>query len=190
MDRGRSKSRCSVSTDAGRRHHRSKYARGEVRVDSASRSISSWRSTKLTQAPPTIQPALTRSGGQEARCAANAPTEIPKAPDEQSQQSNDGFLVNGSVNNAATSQYSLDRAFGNRRPNSKSLYNGGLMAILGNSALNARAYSLSGQQFSKPFYNLITGAARWRTHQDSSPAAARPNLFRRISMDAQPDRAG
>ena len=118
-------------------------------------------STKLTQAPPVIQPSLVNAPAAkkpDASATASAPTEIPKAPDEQSQQANDGFLVNGSVNNAATSQYSLDRAFGNRRPNSKSLYNGGFMAVLGNSALNARAYSLTGQELPKPFYNLITGA--------------------------------
>ncbi|HEY1903193.1 MAG TPA: carboxypeptidase-like regulatory domain-containing protein [Terracidiphilus sp.] len=114
--------------------------------------------TKLTQAPPMIQPTLIAPAAKKPDASANAATEIPKAPDEQSQQSSDGFLVNGSVNNAATSQYSLDRAFGNRRPNSKSLYNGGVMAIIGNSALNARAYSLSGLQSPKPFYNLITGA--------------------------------
>jgi len=116
--------------------------------------------TKLTQAPPTFQPTLVTPGGgkPDASAAASGPGEIPKAPDEQSQQANDGFLVNGSVNNAATSQYALDRAFGNRRPNSKSLYNGGLMAIVGNSALNARTYSLSGLQSPKPFYNLVTGA--------------------------------
>jgi hypothetical protein len=116
--------------------------------------------TKLEQAPPTIQPTLVTPGAKKAdtSAAANGPAEIPKAPDEQSQQANDGFLVNGSVNNAATSQYSLDRAFGNRRPNSKSLYNGGFMAIIGNSALNARTYSLSGLESPKPFYNLITGA--------------------------------
>ena len=115
--------------------------------------------TKLTQAPPMIQPSLITPAEKKPDASANAAAEIPKTPDEQSQQANDGFLVNGSVNNAATSQYSLDRAFGNRRPNSKSLYNGGVMAALGNSALNARPYSLSGQQFSKPFYNMITGAA-------------------------------
>ncbi|MGA2217259.1 MAG: TonB-dependent receptor [Terracidiphilus sp.] len=117
-------------------------------------------STKLAQAPPVIQPSLVAPAAKkpDTPAAANAPTEIPKAPDEQSQQANDGFLVNGSVNNAATSQYSLDRAFGNRRPNSKSLYNGGFMAVLGNSALNARAYSLTGQELPKPFYNLVTGA--------------------------------
>ncbi|MGA9670345.1 MAG: carboxypeptidase-like regulatory domain-containing protein, partial [Terracidiphilus sp.] len=70
--------------------------------------------TKLIQAPPTIQPSLVTppAAKKPDAAAANAPTEIPKPPDEQSQQANDGFLVNGSVNNAATSQYSLDRAFG------------------------------------------------------------------------------
>jgi trimeric autotransporter adhesin len=62
------------------------------------------------------------------------------------------------VNNAATSKFSLDEAFGNRRPNSKSLYNGGLAAIFDNSALDARPYALSGVEAPKPFYNRITGA--------------------------------
>ena len=110
--------------------------------------------TKLTQAPPTLTPAVLTA---DAAKKPDAPTEIPKPPDEQSEKANDGFLVNGSVNNAATSQYSLDRAFGNRRPNSKSLYNGGIGAILGNSALNARAYSLSGLELAKPFYNAVSG---------------------------------
>ena len=116
--------------------------------------------TKLTQAPPIIQPSLVTPAAKkpDTPAPANAPVEIPKPPDEQSEQANDGFLVNGSVNNAATSQYSLDRAFGNRRPNSKSLYNGGFAVILGSSALNARAYSLTGQELPKPFYNLVTGA--------------------------------
>ncbi|MGD0630998.1 MAG: carboxypeptidase-like regulatory domain-containing protein, partial [Terracidiphilus sp.] len=116
--------------------------------------------TKLAQVPPVIQPTLVTPEVRktDGSATANGAAEIPKAPDEQSQQANDGFLVNGSVNNAATSQYSLDRAFGNRRPNGKSLYNGGFMAIIGNSALNARTYSLSGLESPKPFYNLITGA--------------------------------
>lgn len=112
--------------------------------------------TKLTQAPPTILPTLVAPDAAKKADTSSA-TEIPKVPEEQSQPS-DGFLVNGSVNNAATSQYSLDRAFGNRRPNSKSLYNGGALVAFGNSALNARTYSLSGQESPKPFYNLITGA--------------------------------
>jgi len=60
------------------------------------------------------------------------------------------------VNNAATSQFSLNQAFGNRRTNSRSLYNGGFAAILGNSALDARQYSLSGYNTPKPAYDRIT----------------------------------
>jgi hypothetical protein len=115
--------------------------------------------TKMTQAPPINEPVLNAPAAKkpDATASANRAAEVPKAPEEQGQDSSDGFVVNGSVNNAATSQYSLDRAFGNRRPNSKSLYNGALAVIFGNSALNARAYSLSGEELPKPFYNLITG---------------------------------
>lgn len=86
----------------------------------------------------------------------NPPVEIPRAQDDANQQSADGLLVNGSVNNAATSQYSLDRAFGNRRPNSKGLYNGGFSLILDNSALDAKQYSISGVHSPKPSYNRVT----------------------------------
>jgi len=113
--------------------------------------------SKLTQAPPTLpQGASTSASAKKPDGTAASPAEIPKAPDEQSEQANDGFLVNGSVNNAATSQYSLDRAFGNRRPNSKSLYTGGFAAILNNSALDARPYSLSGFEAPKALYDRIT----------------------------------
>jgi hypothetical protein len=116
--------------------------------------------TKVTQAAPNLPPTLIQPApakkAEGASAAATAP-EIPKPQDEQSQQSADGFLVNGSVNNAATSQYSLDQAFGNRRPNSKSLYTGGFAAILNNSALDARPYSLSGLESPKTMYDRITG---------------------------------
>jgi hypothetical protein len=115
--------------------------------------------TKLTQAPPTLPPTLippAPAKKPDASGAAVAP-DIPKPTEEQSQQASDGFLVNGSVNNAATSQYSLDQAFGNRRPNSKSLYTGGLAAVLNNSALDARPYSLSGFETAKAMYDRITG---------------------------------
>ena len=54
---------------------------------------------------------------------------MPK-PTETSQQANDGFLVNGSVNNAATSQFTLAPAFGNTRKGYGRLYTGGLALIL------------------------------------------------------------
>jgi hypothetical protein len=115
--------------------------------------------SKLTQAPPTLPPNAAPSASvKKPDGAAAGPTEIPKAPDEQSEQANDGYLVNGSVNNAATSQYSLDRAFGNRRPNSKSLYTLGFAAVLNNSALNARPYSLTGFEAPKGIYDRVTAA--------------------------------
>jgi hypothetical protein len=84
--------------------------------------------------------------------------ESPK-PVEENASANDGFLVNGSVNNAATSQFSLAQGFGNTRKGTKSLYNGGLGVIYDNSALDARPYSLTGLDTPKSNYSTITGIA-------------------------------
>ena len=105
--------------------------------------------TKLPPAPlpsPNAAPALKKPSN-------DAVADIPKPPEEQS---SDGFLVNGSTNNAATSRFSLDQAFGNRRSNSRSLYNGGIAAIYDNSVLDARPYSLSGLESPKAAYDRIT----------------------------------
>ena len=90
--------------------------------------------------------------------SAQGAQEMPKPP-EQNEQSADGFLVQGSVNNAATSMYSTNPAFGNTRSGSRALYTGGLAAIEENSALNARPYSLTGIRASKPAFNDFTGVA-------------------------------
>jgi trimeric autotransporter adhesin len=113
--------------------------------------------TKLApNAPPTVSSAAATKK-PAASDTSNIP-DIPKPQEDANEQAADGFLVNGSVNNAATSKFSLDQAFGNRKPNSKSLYNGGLALILDNSALDARPYSLSGIEAPKASYNRITGA--------------------------------
>ena len=77
-------------------------------------------------------------------------------PPEETPSSSDGLLVNGSVNNAATSQFSLAPAFGNNRTGKKGMYTGGLAMVLGNSALDARPYSLSGENTPKSEYNRLT----------------------------------
>jgi hypothetical protein len=108
----------------------------------------------LPSAPqPMLKPSAEKK--QEAASAPQTP-EMPKPPAGTNEQSPDGLLVNGSVNNAATSQFSLNQAFGNRRFNTKSLYNGGFAVILDNSALDARQYSLSGFATPKPAYSRIT----------------------------------
>jgi len=117
--------------------------------------------SKLPQAQPTPLPNLSTAGPVEAQktspkpsAGANAP-DIPKPPEDE--RSSDGFLVNGSSNNAATSKFSIDQAFGNSRSGGKSLYTGGLAAIFDNSALDARPYSLSGLDTPKASYNRFTG---------------------------------
>lgn len=82
--------------------------------------------------------------------------QAPKEPPEENEQSADGYLVNGSVNNAATSAYSTNPAFGNSRTNLRALYNGGFAAIAGNAALDARPFALSGVAAPKNSYSHAT----------------------------------
>lgn len=92
----------------------------------------------------------------KSNASKSALPEAPKPPSEEPQEANDGFLVNGSVNNAASSQFSLAPAFGNTRSSTRGLYNGGFGLRFGNSALDARPYSLSGTEAPKSAYNQIT----------------------------------
>ena len=78
---------------------------------------------------------------------------------ELSQRASDGFLVNGTINNAASSPFAQAQAFGNNRRGARSLYNGNIGVILDNSSLDARPYSLTGQDTARPAYNHFTGVA-------------------------------
>ncbi len=93
--------------------------------------------------------------GAKPGAAAAAPTPPPPPP-EIADRASDGLLINGSVNNAATSQYSLAQAFGNNRNGGRSLYNFGLALNVSNSALNAQSYSLTGVSTPKPEQSQIT----------------------------------
>jgi hypothetical protein len=88
-----------------------------------------------------------------------AAPEPPKPAEESSQQPSDGFLVNGSVNNAATSQFTIAPAFGNQRNGTKGLYNGSLGLIVNNSAFDAQQYSFTGANVAKPSYTDLIGVA-------------------------------
>lgn len=87
--------------------------------------------------------------------AANAPD--PVAAAELAQRAADGLLINGSVNNGASSPFALLPAFGNNRRGPRSLYNGSLGLILNNAVLDARAFSLTGQDTPKPAYSRLQG---------------------------------
>jgi hypothetical protein len=116
--------------------------------------------TKVVSNPILPLPALKPRTEEKkpGQAANNPPPEMPKPPDNGDDQSNDGYLVNGSVNNAATSRYSTNPAFGNTRSGSRGLYNGGFSANIANSALNARPYSISGFEAAKSEYDLITNS--------------------------------
>lgn len=107
------------------------------------------------QNQPAAQPPAQNK--KQSKTQSNA-GELPKAP-EENEQGADGFLVQGSVNNAATSPYATSSAFGNTRAGSKALYTGGIVVNEENSALDARPYSLSGNAAAKPSYNDFTGVA-------------------------------
>jgi hypothetical protein len=138
----------------------------ELKLLDASQILASAQAAKpAVEAPPAPAAAQTQQPQQPqgkkpaaSNAQASAPTEIPKAP-EENEQSADGLLVQGSVNNAATSQYATNSAFGNTRSGSKGLYTGGFQALESNSALNAQSYNLSGVPIPKPSFNLFTGTA-------------------------------
>jgi hypothetical protein len=95
-----------------------------------------------------------------AAAAGAAPGAAPEAPapvqDAAAAQANDGLLINGSVNNAATSQFSMNQAFGNNRNGGRSLYNGSAFLRLDNSTLDASPYPVTGVASPKPQFNNFT----------------------------------
>jgi hypothetical protein len=114
--------------------------------------------TKLAQNPMIAQPKQSAPPQKklDGSTQPNAPAELPKPPESENEQSADGYLVNGSVNNAATSRYATNPAFGNTRSGSKALYTGGFATILDNSVTDARPYAISGLEAPKSEYDLIT----------------------------------
>ena len=83
----------------------------------------------------------------------------PPQPSEDADRAADGLLINGSENNAATSQYSLSPAIGNHRPGTRALYNGSFGVFAENSIFDAKPYSLTGLVLPKDNYNRITMVA-------------------------------
>ncbi|WP_254060269.1 TonB-dependent receptor [Granulicella sp. L56] len=76
--------------------------------------------------------------------------------DEVAQRAAEGLLINGSVNNAATSRFTLAQRFGNTA-SGRSLYSFSLNTRLNNSVFDARSWSPTGIDTSKPDTSQITG---------------------------------
>jgi hypothetical protein len=109
-------------------------------------------------APQTPTPASSPQAGQpQAGQPQPAPHPIETAQDDLNQRAADGFLINGSSNNGAASPFAQSGAFGNNRNGGRKLYNGQIGMTFDNSALDAKPYSLAGQDTSKIGYNRMTG---------------------------------
>jgi hypothetical protein len=101
------------------------------------------------------KPARSKDAAKQS-AAAQSPA---APPHEENEQGADGFLVQGSVNNAATSSFSTNAAFGNMRFGQHNLYTGGLELTEGNAALDAQPYALSGVSAPRSAYNNMFGKA-------------------------------
>lgn len=78
---------------------------------------------------------------------------------ELAQRASDGFLINGTQNNSASSPFAQSQAFGNNRRGFRPLYNGNIGITVNNSLLDAQQYSITGQQTPKPSFDNMTGLA-------------------------------
>ncbi len=102
-------------------------------------------------------PTNTASGFQRAELSeAGASVAEAEISAEVARRAADGLLVNGSVNNAASSPFRQLPAFGNNRTPGRWRYNGNLGLMLDHSALDARPFSLTGQRTPRPDYSKLT----------------------------------
>ena len=85
--------------------------------------------------------------------ASDGPVVAGGGGDDRASDAADGFLINGSVNNSASSPFAQLAAFGNNRRGARSLYNGGVGVLLGNSAWDSRPFSFTNQETPKPSYS-------------------------------------
>jgi hypothetical protein len=85
---------------------------------------------------------------------ANPPPATPEPPADAN-AANDGFLVNGSVNNGAASPFAQFAAFGNNRRRPGALYNAQFGVLASSSAWDAKSYSFTGQRANVPSYNNV-----------------------------------
>ena len=64
----------------------------------------------------------------------------------------DGLLINGSLNNGASTRFALPRGIGNNRPRPRGVYSYAAGFLMGNSVWDASPYSLTGSGSAKPAY--------------------------------------
>jgi len=121
-------------------------------LDQMRAALKPMQGAAITEVQAKTQPAKIA----DAPKMAGAPAGTAPVPEDVSAKAVDGLLINGSVNNAATSPFSLAARFGNTA-SGKSLYSWALNVRVDNSALDARSYSIAGIDTTKPQTNALTG---------------------------------
>ncbi|MGC2637583.1 MAG: carboxypeptidase-like regulatory domain-containing protein [Acidobacteriaceae bacterium] len=164
---------------------------------------------ETTSSPPPSAPVPVAEAGDQPSKPVTAPSPAPPSPndDDLRQKASDGLLINGSVNNSASSPFAMSPAFGNNR-NSNGLYYGSLGTIVSNSALDARPYSITGLNTPKPEFSdwtamlnfggplrirhsiqddprVFAGYQWTRNHSDATQSTVVPSLLERTGNFSQ-----
>ena len=100
--------------------------------------------------PSTVTQQTARVNQVAAPPPAAASEEAPADPTGMGAAA--GLLINGSVNNGASTPFAQARAFGTNRPNQRSLYTTSVGVLLGNSSWDGRPFSLTGGSSARPSY--------------------------------------
>jgi trimeric autotransporter adhesin len=108
-------------------------------------------------ANPNAAPPAAQSNAAEAVPANSA--FAGQSASDLNQRASDGLLINGTVNNGASSPFAQNARFGNNIRGIGSLYNGSIALIEDNSALDANSFSYTGQPTPKPEYDHMQVAA-------------------------------
>jgi hypothetical protein len=119
------------------------------------------RAATAVRSPTAVNPAATNAtnatsgtnGTNGTNAASVAAPDDPAA--ENSTATADGFLINGSVNNAAASPFAQPAAFGNNRRRAGTRHYGGLALALGDSRFDARPFSFATPRPPKPEYGDV-----------------------------------
>src|SRR5262249_50167335 len=119
-------------------------------ASAASNSSGGFQRAAVTTSPAASAPSASAPAAPRATDAAIVGGDSGA---DRSADAADGFLINGSVNNSAASPFAQLAAFGNNRRGARSLYSGGVGALLGNSAWDARPFSFTNQETPKPSYS-------------------------------------
>lgn len=116
----------------------------------ASTSPSAFPRTTLSQTKPVES--VSRNTGERA------PVDLSVLIGPAGIGAEDGLLINGSLNNGASTPFALPRGFGNNRPRPPTAMSYAAGLQLGNSAWDARPFSVTGSPLPKPGYTDMQGS--------------------------------